>query len=216
MGTSPVLQWPRRFEKYYIANWQKGYDTYFDQITLYFLLYASSILVNLLQRCRQILIISENGKAILQCKYEVLIQRKMDLHTFHMCFITPEKYSLRSKLYFVWFFFYLKFDCSSYSVCKMSHLLLWLVLLMKVVQEWLTFYYICANTLNMTSGQSWGKKVKRVIIGNEYKACIKGKIFFWTNKRQKTGHQKVIITKKISGLWSLSFLWKSAAVRMHV
>jgi len=64
-------------------------------------------------------------------------------------------------------FFNIKFDHSSYSKFYSKYHffnLLCIGLLIKVLQEWLKFNYICTNFLNKTSGQTYGKKVKRLTI----------------------------------------------------
>ena len=43
-------------------------------------------------------------------------------------------------------------------VQKISLLLSWLGLLIKVLQEWLKFDYVCIIFLTKTSGQTWGQK----------------------------------------------------------
>jgi hypothetical protein len=52
------------------------------------------------------------------------------------------------------------------NLCKILLLLLWFALLTKVLQEWLKFDYIYTSFLNKTNGQTWVKKVKRIIIRN--------------------------------------------------
>jgi len=52
-------------------------------------------------------------------------------------------------------------------VHNITFFLLCIGLLIKVLQERLKFDYICTNFLNKMSGQTWGKKVKRLIIWDE-------------------------------------------------
>ena len=71
------------------------------------------------------------------------------------------RYSLRFKLYVVWFFDF-KFDHSSYSKIYTKYhfffFLLWAFLLIQDLQEWFQFGNVCTIFLKKTSGQIWSKK----------------------------------------------------------
>jgi len=57
------------------------------------------------------------------------------------------------------------------KLCKISVLLSWLGLLIKVLKEWLKFDYVCITFLNKMSGQIWSQKIKRLIIWDGASTC---------------------------------------------